>query len=109
MIATSESNSYYVTRYIVIVRLVNLGARDVRNDPATTSPRCRRSNTKRCTRRWRTPTCARSSRKTPPEDDDSANYPKAFIEVCSKVVEESGGMDTVLDRVAGITIETVSG
>jgi hypothetical protein len=45
----------------------------------------------------------------PPEDDDSANYSKTFIEGCIEVVEKWGGMDAVLDRVAGVTIETLSG
>lgn len=48
-------------------------------------------------------------KEMPLEDDDSATYSKAFIEGCTKVVEEWGGMDAVLDRVAGVTIETVSG
>jgi transcriptional regulator with XRE-family HTH domain len=45
----------------------------------------------------------------PPENDGSAKYSKTFIEGCTKIVEEWGGMDAVLDRVAGITIETVNG
>jgi hypothetical protein len=45
----------------------------------------------------------------PREEDGSAKYSKRFIEGCTKVVEEWGGMDAVLDCVAGVTIETVNG
>jgi len=48
------------------------------------------------------------SREVPP-DDDAAKYSKAFIEGCMKVVERWGGTDTMLDRITGITIETVNG
>lgn len=47
--------------------------------------------------------------KTPRDDDDSANYSKTFIKACAEVVDHWGGMDAVLDRVAGGTIETVTG
>jgi len=47
--------------------------------------------------------------KMPPVDDNSAKYSKTFIEACTKVVAEWGGVDAVLDRVTGVTIETVSG
>jgi transcriptional regulator with XRE-family HTH domain len=47
--------------------------------------------------------------KAPPEDDDSANYSKTFVHACTEVVDDWGGMDAVLDRVAGVTIETVTG
>ncbi len=49
------------------------------------------------------------SGKMPPEDDSSAKYSKKFIEACAQVVEDWGGMDAVLDRVAGAGIETVDG
>jgi hypothetical protein len=49
------------------------------------------------------------SGEMPREDDDSAKYSKTFIEGCIEVVEKWGGMDAVLDRVAGVTIETLSG
>lgn len=45
----------------------------------------------------------------PHEDDESATNSKTFIEGCMRVVEEWGGMDAALDRVAGIAIETLSG
>lgn len=49
------------------------------------------------------------SGEMPREDADSAKYSKTFIEGCAKVVEEWGGMDAVVDRVAGVMIETTSG
>jgi transcriptional regulator with XRE-family HTH domain len=44
-----------------------------------------------------------------PNDSDEAKYSKTFIKGCMKVVEEWGGMEAVLDRVAGLMIETVGG
>jgi transcriptional regulator with XRE-family HTH domain len=49
------------------------------------------------------------SGQMPTRDDDSARYSKTFIEGCMRVVEAWGGIDAVADRVAGVTIETVSG
>jgi hypothetical protein len=49
------------------------------------------------------------SGEMPSADDDSAKYSRMFIEACMKVVDEWGGPDKVLDRVAAITIETVNG
>jgi transcriptional regulator with XRE-family HTH domain len=42
-------------------------------------------------------------------DDDSANYSKTFVQACTEVVDDWGGMDAVLERVTGVTIEMVTG